>query len=121
MKHLLLGAAVVAFAALGAGASFAADGTAYMAQCKANIKSEPPPQGSPVTGEMVLTFCQCVVDTGDQSVIDEGLAMSKLPQQERFQKMGSASDKFKTASAACAKKANFPPMQPPPAGSSGSP
>ena len=122
MKRLLLGAAVAAIAAFGGSGAFAADGTAYMAQCKANLKSEPMPQGSPVTEAMILTFCQCIVDTGDQSVIDEGLAMAKLPRDQRFQKMSSASDKYKAATGTCAKKANFPPPPPaPPAGSTGSP
>ena len=119
MKLMLLGAVVAAAAVFGCSGAFAADGSAYMAQCKANLKSEPPPANSPVTGDMILTFCQCIADTGDQSVIDEGLAMAKLPVQQRMQSMGSASDKFKTAAAACGKKANFPP--PPPAGSTGSP
>jgi len=119
MKRLILGAVVVAAAACGSAGAFAADGKAYMAQCNANVKSAPPPQGSPVTSDMILNYCECIVDTGDQSVIDEGLALAKLPLQQRMQQMGSASDKFKSASAACAKEANFPP--PPPAGSTGSP
>lgn len=121
MKRIVLGAAVAALAVLGCSGAFAADGTAYMNQCKANIKNDPPPPGSQVTNAQILAFCQCIVDSGDQAVIDEGLAMSKLPRAERFQKMGSASDKYKTTAGACGKKVNFPAPPAPPAGSTGSP
>ena len=121
MRHLLLGAVIAASAALGCGAAFAADGAAYMDQCKANIKNETMPAGAPITDAQRLGLCQCIVDGGDQAVIDEALALAKLPQQERFQKFATASDKYKAASAACRKKLNFPAMPAPPAGSAGTP
>lgn len=122
MKSLLLGAAIATVAALGCGTAFAADGTAYMTQCRANIQSRPMPQGSPVTDAMRLALCQCIVDSGDQAVIDEAAALDKLPMQERFQKMASASDKYKSTSSACRKKLNFPERPAaPPAGSNGAP
>jgi len=121
MKRTLLAAAVAAAAVLGCSGALAADGTAYMDQCKANIKNEQMPAGSQVTDAQRLALCQCIVDSGDQAVIDEALAMSKLPMQQRFQKFATASDKYKTTSAACRKKLNFPAPPAPPAGSTGSP
>ncbi len=113
--------AAIAVAALGCGTAFAADGTAYMTQCRADIQSRPMPQGAPVTDAMRLAMCQCIVDSGDQSVIDEALALEKTPFQERFQKMQSASQKYKDTSAACRKKLNFPAMGPRPGGQGGPP
>ena len=121
MKRLLLGAAVIAAAAFCGASAFAADGTAYMAQCKANIKSEPVPAGMQVTDAQRLALCQCIVDSGDQAVIDEALALAKLPMQQRFQKFASASDKYKATAGACRKKLNFPAPPAPPAGSAGAP
>ena len=121
MKRMLLGAAVAAVAAFGCSGAFAADGTAYMDQCKANIKNEQMPAGIQVTDAQRLALCQCIVDSGDQAVIDEALAMAKMPQQQRFQKYASASDKFKATSGACRTKLNFPAPPAPPAGSTGTP
>jgi len=121
MKRILLAAAITAAATLGCSGAFAADGTAYMDQCKANIKSETPPPGSKVTDAQRLALCQCIVDSGDQAVIDEALAMSKLPRDQRMAKYGSASDKFKGAMGACRTKLNLPMPSAPPAGSTGSP
>ena len=121
MRHLVLGVAVAAAAAFGCAGAFAADGTAYMDQCKANIKNEQMPPGAQVTDAQRLSLCQCIVDSGDQAVIDEALAMAKLPAQQRFQKFATASDKYKTTSAACRQKLNFPVPPAPPAGSTGSP
>lgn len=114
MKRLLLGAAVAAIAAFGCSVAFAADGTAYLNQCKANVAQMPKAQnGAPDMSANVLKFCQCIVDTGDQSVIDEATAIDKLPMQDRMQKWQSASPKYKS----CMQK-SFPP---PPAGAPGSP
>jgi len=124
MQKLLLGASIAALAALACSGAFAADGTAYLAQCKADIQSRPMPQGSPVTDAMRLALCQCIVDSGDQSVIDEAAALEKLPMQERFQKMQSASQKYKDTSMACRTKLNFPQRPPgggPPPGATGAP
>ena len=116
MKRLLLGAAIMAAAAFAGSGAFAADGTAYMAQCKANVAQMPKPQnGMPDMGPNVLKFCQCIVDTGDQKVIDEALALEKIPFQQRQQQMSTASDQLKAAYQSCGQK-SFPP---PPAGAGG--
>lgn len=121
MKGVLLGAAAAAIATLSCFGAFAADGTAYMDQCKANIKSEPVPAGMQVSDAQRLALCQCIVDSGDQAVIDEALALAKLPMQQRFQKFATASDKYKATAGACRKKLNFPAPPAPPAGSTGTP
>jgi hypothetical protein len=119
MKRVLLGAAVAAITGLCiCAAAMAADSTAYLAQCKANIANDPPPPpGAPAMNSQTrLAFCQCIADSGDQAVLDEGLSMAKLPPQERFAKFGSASDKYKEVVQACASKLNVPaPPSPPPA------
>jgi hypothetical protein len=120
MKRILMGAAIAAIVvAFGVSAALAANSTAYMDQCKANIKNDPPPpSGAPMMSpETRLAFCQCIADTGDQAVIDEGLAMSKLPPPERFAKYSSASDKYKAAIDLCRKKLNLPAPPAPPTGS----
>ncbi len=112
MKRLLLGAAVAAIAAFGCSGAFAEDGAAYLKQCKADVANAPKPQnGMPDMSANVLKFCQCIVDTKDQSVIDEAAAIDKLPMNERMQKWQSASPKYKE----CMQK-SFPP---PPAGAGG--
>jgi len=121
MKRILFGAAIATVAAFGCTGAFAADGTAYMDQCKANIKNEQMPAGAQVTDAQRLALCQCIVDSGDQAVIDEALAMAKLPMQQRFQKFATASAKYQATSSACRKKLNFPAPPAPPAGSTGSP
>ena len=121
MKSVLFSAAIAAIVALGCSSALAANGTAYMDQCKANIKNESVPAGMQVTDAQRLALCQCIVDSGDQAVIDEALAMAKLPRDQRFAKYGSASDKFKGAMTACRTKLNFPAPPAPPAGSTGTP
>ena len=114
MKRVLLVGAISAGAVFITSQVFAADSTAYMAQCKANIANEPAPPN--MTADQRLQFCQCFVEQvgDDQATLDEATAMSKLPRDDRMAKFPSASDKFKAAIGACAQKMGLqPPPQPP--------